>query len=84
MYGISTGQLSSWRKQFRQGELTGFVPVSVVPDPALPEPTPVPSTLMPEPAVPGMIEVELPTGVKLRISGDVGEAALRRVVSALS
>src|ERR1700761_2471712 len=38
MYGISSGQLSSWRKQFREGELTGFVPVSVIADPALPEP----------------------------------------------
>ena len=32
-HGISSGQFHTWRKQFRTGELTGFVPVSVVPDP---------------------------------------------------
>jgi transposase len=31
-----------------------------------------------------LIEVELPSGVKLRLTGDVDEAALRRVLSALS
>jgi transposase-like protein len=30
MYRISTGQLSTWRKQFRTGDLTGFVPVSFI------------------------------------------------------
>jgi transposase-like protein len=28
LHGISSGQLYTWRKQFRRGELTGFVPVS--------------------------------------------------------
>jgi transposase len=78
MYGISTGQLSTWRKQLRLGELTGFVPVAVVGDPALPP------KVEPEPVAAGLIEVELPTGVKLRVTGDVGEATLRRVLSALS
>jgi transposase len=32
----------------------------------------------------GSIDVELPSGVKLRVTGDVEEAALRRVLSALS
>jgi transposase len=32
----------------------------------------------------GAIEVELPSGVKLRLTGAVDEAALRRVLSALS
>ncbi len=27
MHGISSGQLYTWRKQFRTGELTGFAPV---------------------------------------------------------
>ena len=83
VYGISTGQLSTWRKQFRAGELTGFVPVSVVADPALPEPATA-VAVDAEPAAPGTIEIELPSGVKLRVNGDVGEAALRRVLSALS
>lgn len=84
MHGISTGQLYTWRKQFRQGELTGFVPVSVVADAALPGPTTVPDVSDHVPTAVGVIEVELPNGVKLRLTGDVGEAALRRVLSALS
>lgn len=90
MHGISSGQLYTWRKQFREGELTGFVPVAVTPDPPqLSAPDPVldqsiPEPAIPEPAIPGLIEVELPTGVKLRVTGDVGEASLRRVLSALS
>jgi transposase len=83
MHGISTGQLSTWRKQFRSGELTGFVPVSVMADAARPESADVP-VVVEAPVANGLIEVELPTGVKLRITGDVGEAALRRVLSALS
>jgi len=81
--GISTGQLSTWRRQFRQGELTGFVPVAITPEPAtLPAPAAVGQE--PRPGSGGVIEVELPTGVKLRVTGDVGEAALRRVLAALS
>jgi transposase len=81
--GISTGQLSTWRRQFRQGELTGFVPVAITPEPMC---LPPPETVAPEPAPGpgGVIVVELPTGVKVRVTGDVGEAALRRVLAALS
>jgi hypothetical protein len=32
MLGISSGQLYTWRKQFRRGELTGFVRVAVMSD----------------------------------------------------
>jgi transposase len=84
-HGVSSGQFYTWRKQFRSGELTGFVPVSVVAEPPLP-PSPVPakeeSPTMPAPA-PGLVEVELPSGVRLRISGEVEVAALRRILSAL-
>lgn len=86
MHGISSGQLYTWRRQFRSGELTGFVPVGIAPD----APAQLPGRTLvaeadsePEPAG-GTIEVELPTGVKLRVTGDVGETALRRVLSALS
>ncbi len=81
MHRISSGQLYTWRKQFRQGELTGFVPVSIAPEtPALPAPDPPRA----DPVVAGIIEVELPTGVKLRVPGDVDEASLRRILLALS
>lgn len=85
MHGISSGQLYTWRKQFREGELTGFVPVAVTPDPPqLLALDPVVASPASEPTIPGMIEVELPTGVKLRVTGDIREASLRRVLSALS
>ena len=83
LHGISSGQLYTWRKQFRQGELTGFVPVAIAPEPPrLQGPEPArPST---ELATAGVIEVALPTGVNLRVTGDVSEVSLRRVLAALS
>src|SRR3984957_14147917 len=88
LHGISSGQLYTWRKQFRTGELTGFIPVTVGSDPAAQ--LPPPETIVDAPVVSaaphsdGLIEVELPSGVKLRLTGDIDEAALRRVLSALS
>jgi len=88
MHGISSGQLYTWRRQFRTGELTGFAPVTMAPpvgqlaapaasaDPASPSEAARP--------VGGMIEVELASGVKLRMTGTVDEAMLRQVLSALS
>jgi transposase len=90
MHGISSGQLYTWRKQFRTGELTGFAPVTVVTETAeaaLPAPTATadPSvSAVATPTTQNAIEVELPSGVKLRVTGDVEEAVLRRVLSALS
>jgi transposase len=91
MHGISSGQLYTWRKHFRTGELTGFAPVTVLANaPVEPHLVPV---IAAEPSVPsptvaargdGSIDVELPSGVKLRVTGNVEEAALRRVLSALS
>ncbi|MDX7953543.1 transposase [Lichenihabitans sp. Uapishka_5] len=88
MHGISSGQSYTWRKQFRTGELTGFVPVSVMPDPpvaALPagEPPSVVDRRF-EGNEPASIEVELPSGIKLRLTGAVDAAALRQVISALA
>lgn len=90
MHGISSGQLYTWRKQFRTGELTGFAPVTVaseMPEPALPAPPMTADPVPPAPmasTTPGAIEVDLLSGVKLRVVGDVEEAVLRRVLSALS
>jgi transposase len=89
MHGISSGQLYTWRKQFRRGDLTGFVPVSMAAEPAaLPAPE-LTSDLpvvepAPNPAAAIFIEVELPAGIKLRVPSDIGEAALRRIFAALS
>jgi transposase len=88
MHGISSGQLYTWRRQFRTGELTGFAPVMVSPAvgelPAASAPTES-ASIIPEADRPaGMIAVELPSGVKLRIIGAVDTAALQQVLSALS
>ena len=87
-HGISSGQLYTWRRQFRTGELTGFAPVRVTP-PVGQLAAPVASADLASPPeadrpAGGIIEVELPSGVKLRLTGAVDEAALRRVLSALS
>ena len=89
LHGISSGQLYTWRRQFRTGELTGFAPVRLVsPIEELPSAAvlvdPVPSPPEPDRPAEGIIEVELPSGVKLRLTGAVDEVALRRVLSALS
>ncbi len=82
MHGISSGQFYTWRKQFRSGALTGFVPVSMASDVAA---LPAPAPLEVPPATPpaGHIEVELPNGVKVRVRGDVDAGALRQILSAL-
>jgi transposase len=88
MHGISSGQLYTWRRQFRTGELTGFAPVLVAP-PA----DALSAAAMPIDPVPcgdadrsagGLIEVELLSGIKLRLTGAVDAALLRQVLSALS
>jgi transposase len=89
LHGISSGQLYTWRRQFRTGELTGFAPVRLASPveelASAPVPVgPVPALPEPDRPVNGTIEVELPSGVKLRLTGAVDEGALRRVLSALS
>jgi transposase len=89
MHGISSGQLYTWRRQFRTGELTGFAPVTVTSP--LEQLASVSSDIdsmsanaeIDRPAS-RVIEVELRSGVKLRITGAVDEVALRQVLSALS
>ena len=84
-HGIGTGQLYTWRKQFRSGELTGFAPVTVAPAlDQLPEPNIPIEAASPilAPTAAGIIEVELPSGVKLRLTGDIAEPLLRRVLAA--
>lgn len=78
MHGISRGQFYTQRRQFRRGELTGFVPVSAAPDqPSLAAPQ------ITEPPIPRVVKVELPNGVKLRVTGDINTGTLRRILSAL-
>ena len=84
MHGISSGQYYTWRKQFRSGALTGFVPVFVEPDRvALPLPAQAPVEVQPVALVAGNVEVELPNGIKLRVNGGVDFSMLPQILSAL-
>ena len=80
-YGISTALLYTWRKQLLSAATEGFVPCEVVDagaPAALPAPPPVAKSS------PGLIEVELPGGARLRIGGGADAAALKVVLDALA
>ena len=89
-HGIGTGLLYTWRKQMLRAAMTGFAAVEIRPE-ALPAPqvaddqaAPVMEVPPKPPAMPSLIEVELPTGVRLRVGLDVDGPALRRVLAALA
>jgi transposase len=76
-YDVNTNQVFGWRKRFAD-ELTALpaaqlVPVMVTPDRAD----------TPPPPAADIIEIELPTGHRLRIGGGVKAASLRLVLDAL-
>jgi transposase len=92
-YGISTGQLYTWRQQILSlpGSVVShapprFAPVELAASPA-PEPAPAqpPSPASPSlpPRAEGLIEILLPRGVCLRVDAHVDTRALRRILSAL-
>ena len=96
-HGIGTGLIYTWRKQMLRAAMAGFAAVEIKPDVAAALPGPAqdaaaPALLSPpcaravasSPAVPGGIEVELQSGVRLRFGSDVDGAALQRVLSALA
>ena len=81
-HGVSTGQLYTWRKQMLATAMAGFVPVEVVPE--------VPQLLPPGPgtshgscAPSGMIEITLPSGASIRITGCADAATLRVVLAGM-
>jgi transposase len=81
-HGVSTGQLYTWRKQMLATAMAGFTPVEVVPDPpqqALPAPPAAPATV----ATAGSMEIVLPTGASVRVTGAVDPAMLRMVLTEL-
>jgi transposase len=83
-HGVSTGQLYTWRKQLLATAMAGFVPVEVVPDPppqqALPAPPPPPPAAA---EAAGSMEIVLPTGASIRVTGAVDAATLRMVLAEL-
>ena len=83
-HGLSSGQFYSWRKQFRCGALTGFIPAVVTPDAPMPPDLSAQAVAAVPTTSSGFIEVELPTGVRLRVPDGAGEVTLRHILQALS
>jgi transposase len=96
-HGIGTGLIYTWRKQMLRAAMAGFAAVEIKPDVAAALPGPAQDAVAPallpspcapavasSPAVPGGIEVELQSGVRLRFGSDVDGATLQRVLSALA
>jgi len=82
---ISSGQLSTWRRQYRDGDLAEAAPL--VPGFAralVSGMTPVPApALAAVPTAMETIEIALPDGVVLRVGAGVDPLALSRVLAAL-
>jgi transposase len=85
-HGLNTSQLFTWRKRFRaevsRPTVPGFAAVALAPA-ALPIPT---DGATQPPAVPtssGLIEVELPDGARVRISGAPDPATVAAALRAL-
>jgi transposase len=74
-YNVNTNLVFTWRRQFTRPVQTadaGFLPVVVQPE--------APPSVAPS-QVADAIEIELPTGYRLRVSGTTKASALRLVVS---
>ncbi len=89
-HGISTSQLFTWRKQFRS-ELSFPRPTPAMPAFAAVALTPADTSLPVEgtlavsgmPTSPGVIEIELPQGERVRIAGVVDPAILTAALQVL-
>lgn len=93
-HGVYRSLVFQWRRQARDGLLTPepvpeFVPVRLTEaeaPPVRPE-APVagtaPAPSWPQPRAAGLVEIELPDGVRVRVGEEVGLATLRRVLAAL-
>jgi transposase len=83
--GVHVSQLFRWRKELcRRGEanVTPLVSVEVVPSLPPRAAAQAPLTTVPRKGN-GIIEIELGSGHRIRVDGDVDADALRRVVDAL-
>jgi hypothetical protein len=62
--------------------MSGFAPVEVIPE-APPLPVAMPSSLPAAADAPGTIEIVLPTGASIRVTGGADAAVLRLVLAEL-
>jgi transposase len=89
-YGVNTSQLFTWRKQLRAeadrpaptGAVSGFAAVTIAPPAALPAAA-TDTTSPGAPTASGSIELELPQGERVRISGLVDQATIATVLRVL-
>ena len=91
-HGLNTSQLFTWRKRFRAEvgrpmappAVPGFAAVALAPGPtALPIPADDATRLPAAPTSPGLIEIELPGGGRVRISGAPDPATVTAALRAL-
>ncbi len=78
-HGVSTGQLYTWRKEMLAAAVSGFVPVAIAPE--MPRVAAPPREVVAE--TPGVIEIALPSGTTVRVSGRVDATVLRGVLAEL-
>ena len=76
---ISTGLLFTWRRQIAASARSGFLPVQVTS--GADTSPPAPSRAVPGPA--GVIEIDMPNGVRVRAGHGVDPKVLRGVLAAL-
>ena len=82
-HGIGTGLLFTWRREMLATAMAGFAPVAVVPEvPRIEAPAAAPAREAAAEA-PGAIEIALPSGATVRVSGRVDAAVLRGVLAEL-
>lgn len=79
---VSSSLIYTWRKQLREGKLAGVVPsLPVFAEVQVAEP--VVRTPQLAPCPPGLIQIVLPSGVRVSVDAAVDAGALTRVLSVL-
>ena len=81
-HGIGTGLLYTWRKQMLATAMAGFVPVEVAADPPR-QALPAPPAAAAVAETAGSMEILLPTGASIRVTGAVDAATLQLVLGEL-
>jgi transposase len=84
-HGIGTGLLYTWRKAMLASAVSGFARVEVQPAPEVEDRSPAKAKPLVSGRKPpsGRIEIEFPTGVRVRVDGGVDDTVLRGVLAAL-